>query len=312
MTDNIFDSKRPPFVVQSEFILTAFAKRFQGIMLDAWQQRSWHVIAAIPGSGKSWGIHDLVLHSGAQKKATGEPYLPVLAIRAPMAEREQALGMAISAVFGVSPSMPWNVRRTQVIQVIADASVECIVIDDAQVLSLPHLSYLKELTDNLAAPPYRQQLGLCLVVANRGDAIPLKTEYFDRSDVLWRQFRRRMDTERPFCIVPGHTEDELLKILATFEALYRGQLPDLQLQRWAKSIFTWLTHPILDPDATRRVTTDHLTRFVTGSLRRAYKQGASDVDATILETMASLMIFRRDEIVNIDEDPSDEPPPPGD
>ena len=73
---------------------------------------------------------------------------------------------------------------------------ECIVIDDAQDLNLAHLAFLKELTDNLAAPPNARQVGLCLVTAHTGMAIPLK-EIFSRPDTLWRQFRRRLDTERP-------------------------------------------------------------------------------------------------------------------
>ena len=66
-------------------------------------------------------------------------------------------------------------------------------------------------------------------------------------------------------------------------------------------MFTWLTHPTLDPDATGRVTMDALTRFVTSALRRTYEQKASDVNETILEATAELMILRRDEIVAIDD-----------
>lgn len=55
---------------------------------------------------------------------------------------------------------------------------------------------------------------------------------------------------------------------------------------------------------------DHLTRFMTGSLRRAYEQRMTDVDEKILETMASLMLYRRDEIDSIDDEPPDELPSP--
>ena len=301
MTNSKSDEGRPPFVVQKDFIVTAFEERFQGFLQSAWQQRTWHVITAIPGSGKSWGIRDLVLHSGARKEATGETYLPLLTICTPMSESEQALGTTFSAVFGAPVTMPWYIRRTWLVKRMAGVHVECLIIDDAHFLSLYHLTYIKELTDNLAALPYQRQVGLCLVTAHSGDVIPLKKEYFDRPETLWRQFRRRMDTEHPFRVVPGHSEQEVRRILATFEELYRSQLPDLHLQRWAKSIYTWLTYQTLDPDATNRVTMDHLTRFVTGSLRRAYEQGMTDVDEKILETMASLMLFRRDDF------PPDEP-----
>ncbi len=94
-----------------------------------------------------------------------------------------------------------------------------------------------------------------------------------------------------------------------FEDLYRSQLPEVQLCRWAKPIFSWLTHPTLDPDGTKRVTMDHLTRFVICALHTVYEQGANDVDAAQLEAIADLMILRRDELTRIDGLPSRSPLP---
>jgi hypothetical protein len=303
------EEHRPPFVVQDDFLETAFERRFQGLLRHAWKERSWHIIAAIPGSGKSWGIADLLLSSRACKEATGTTRLPILAIRAPTnAARELALGMALSAAFGIVPSMSWSVRRSWLVQVMARTEVECIIIDDAQELTLDHLALLKELTDNLAAPPYQRRVGLCLVAAISGNVVPFR-ETLAGPEIRWRQFRRRMDTEHPYHLVPGHTEEEVCDILTTLEDLYRSQLPDLQLRRWTKTIFTWLTNPLLDPDGTSRVTMDHLTRLVTSSLRRAYEQGATDVDATTLQEVADLMILRRDEITTLDALAPDQFPP---
>lgn len=64
MSDSL-QEQRPPFVLNRDFLETAFERRFQGWLKNAWHHRSWHVIAAVPGSGKSLGIHDLVLRSGA-------------------------------------------------------------------------------------------------------------------------------------------------------------------------------------------------------------------------------------------------------
>src|SRR5713226_4553318 len=137
---------RPPFVLHQKFLETAFERRFQGMLRQAWKQRSWHVIAAVPGSGKSLGIADFWLQSGAYKDTTGTTRLPVLAIRAPKnAAGEQALGMALSAAFGVMPRMPWWQRRSWLVQALAVSEVECIIIDDAQDLTLSHLALLKEL-----------------------------------------------------------------------------------------------------------------------------------------------------------------------
>jgi AAA domain len=300
MTKGLASFPRPPFVVRQQFLETPFECRFQALLKRAWKERSWHVIAAVPGSGKSLGIADLLHQSGAYKDTTGLTRLPVLAIRAPKnATREQALGMALSATFGVIPSMPWAQRRIWLVQILASTGVECIIIDDAQDLNLSHLALLKELTDNLAAPPYEQRVGLCLVAAHSGNVMPLK-ETFARPDVLWKQFRHRMALVDPYCIVDGHTEEEVRHILITFEDLYRSQLPDLQLHRWTKTIFTWLINPILDPDGSKRVTMDHLSRLVVTALRRAYENGATDIDAATLQAVAEVMILRRDEITHID------------
>lgn len=307
MSTTVMRDCRLPFVPHDCFLETAFEQRFQGVIRRAWQQRSWHVIAAIPGSGKSFGIHDMVLQSGAKKDAASATRIPLLAIRAPKdGASDYALGTALSAAFGVVPFMPWYMRRTWLVHAAAAAQVECIMIDDAQDLTLAHLALLKELTDNLAAPPYQRHLGLCLVAAHTGGVLPLK-EVFARPETLWRQFRRRLDTELPFCQILGHTVQEVRDILATFEVIYRPQLPDLQLRRWATAITAWLTHPALDPDGTGRVTMDHVTRLVVSVVRQAYEQGATDVDASLLERTAELMVLRRDMLVAIDGEPAPAP-----
>ncbi len=299
MTDTASEPSRPPFVIQKAFIETPFERRFQVLLRSAWQERSWHVISAVPGSGKSLGIDDLVLTSGAYNGSTGSTYIPVIAIRAPKnSPQAPALGVALSVPFGVIPSMPWNVRRTWLVQIMASTRVECIIIDDAHDLNRFTLSFLKELTDNLAASPYRRLISLCLVTAHSGDVIPLK-EIIKQPDNIWRQFYRRMDTEHPFCVVDGHTKDEIVEILATFEELYRSQVPNLHLRRWTPYIYEQLTSSILDLDSSRRVTMDHLTRFVTSALQRTYNQGEADVNGQILKETAERMIQHRDDNFHI-------------
>ncbi len=304
--NNTPEPQRPPFHIQEVYIETPFEQRFQGPLKDAWQQRSWHVLAASPGSGKSMGIHDFLVHSGAQKTRS-ETYMPILAIRAPLEKREQYLEMAFSAALGVSPAMRPNMRRTWLERTMAAVSVECILIDNAHMLSLSHFRYLKELSDILAAPPYQRRIGLCLVVTKSGDTIPLKDDFFDSPDVLQRQFLMLMDIERPFLVIQDHSEEEVRQVLAAFEKLYSGQFPDLNLQHWATYIFASLTNPVLDPDGTRRVTMALLTRFVESALRRVYMQGTTDVDAAVLEEVTTLMISGHDKTMLGDDEPPDEP-----
>ena len=90
--------------------------------------------------------------------------------------------------------MSWSMRRIRLVQDMASFQVECIIVDDAHDLNRFTLSFLKELTDNLAASPYGRLVGLGLVTAHSGDVIPLK-EIIKQPDEIWRQFYRRMDKE---------------------------------------------------------------------------------------------------------------------
>ena len=293
---------RPPFVLQRAYIETPFERHFLALLRHAWQERSWHVISAVPGSGKSLGIDELVRTSGAYKGRTGVSSLPVLAIRSPKNNaRDSALGEVLAAAFGVIPFMPWKRLRVWLVQTMASFHTECIIVDDAHDLNRFTLSFLKELTDNLAAFPYKQLVGLCLVTAHGGDVIPLK-EIIKQPDEIWQQFYRRMDKEHPFCVVDGHTQDEIVEILPNFEELYRSQLPDLRLRRWSSYIYEQLTNPILDLDASRRVTMDNITKFVTSAVRRAYDRGETDVNGQILQETAELMIQHRDALFHINSD----------
>lgn len=289
-----------PFIERTDFIDTPFEQRFQGLIKLGWQQRTWHVIGAVPRSGKSLGIDDLLERSGAFKKATGQTYLPLLVIRAPKNRTtERALCVALAGAFGVIPKMTADLLHAWLVDQCVRARVECIAIDDAQDLSIPHLRYLKELTDELAALPHRRQVGLCLVTATYGEAFPLQKE-LNQAGTLWAQFRGRLDKERPYCLVLGHTEEEVHDILGNYDELYRDQFPDLNLRKWSDSIYDCLTDPVLDPQSSRRVVMYHLSTFVKLSLKRAAAAGATNVDKSMMEAVANLMTLRRDEVLAID------------
>ena len=72
-------------------------------------------------------------------------------------------------------------------------------MDDAHDLSMPHLMFLKEVTDQ-GRLQYDHPLGLCLVEAPRGNMIPLK-EILDQSEPTWLQWRRRRGS--PATLLPG-------------------------------------------------------------------------------------------------------------
>jgi len=173
-----------------------------------------------------------------------------------------------------------------------------LIIDDAHDLSLEHLMFIKELTDQ-GRLQYDYALGLCLVAAGRGTTIPLK-ETLDLPDPTWLQFRRRLDKLAPFCRVAGHTSEEVREVLATLETVYQQLFPQLNLRQWAGSIYTWRTQPVLDPTHSGRVTMDYLMKLVTTVLEWSYQAGETDVRAETLEKAAELLVLRRDTLRIID------------
>jgi type II secretory pathway predicted ATPase ExeA len=245
-----------PLFRKEIFVETAFERRFQAMLRSAWYKRSWHVIVADPGAGKTMGIRDLV-------KTTGSSV--ILAVTAPKNnEDEQALGDQFFSALGLKLAGRWNTRKPKLMGHLHQCGTECLIVDDAHDLSLEHLMFLKEVTDQ-GRLQYDHPLGLCLVAAARGDIIPLK-ETLDQPELTWLQWRRRLDKLEPFCRVLSHTSEEVREILAALETEYRPLFPQLNLRRWSGTIYTWLTQPVLDPTHSGRVTMDYLMKFVTTAL----------------------------------------------
>jgi hypothetical protein len=282
------------------FIETPFERRFQGLLRRAWYQRSWHVIVAEPGSGKTMGIGDLRDEAARAAGMIGGRRFPVLAVTAPKNDpKEAALGNLLLTALGMGARGRWNERKYLLFELLGHYGVECLICDDAHDLSMPHLIFLKELTDHLFLSSPSHPLGLCLVTAGRGASIPLK-EVFDQPETMWMQFRRRLDCLQPYCRIASHTEGEVRDILLALEQIYRPSFPDLHLQQWTGSIYTWLTHPLLDPQKSGRVLMDHLMKLVTMALQRSYAKGEGDVSPKHLEDAAEQLTHRRDKISVID------------
>src|SRR5947208_9036600 len=282
------------------FIETPFEHRFQGLLRQAWHQRSWHVMVAEPGSGKTMGIGDLRDEACRQAGTIGGGRYPVLAVTAPKNDpREAALGNFLLSALGLSARGRWSERKYLLFELLMQYGVECLIFDDAHDLSMPHLIFLKELTDQLKLtyPPYA--LGLCLVAAGRGAAMPLK-DVFDQPETMWLQFRHRLDRLHPYCRIASHTEAEVRDILLALEQIYRPSFPELNLRQWTGSIYTWLTHPLLDPQKSGRVLMDHLMKLVTMALEWSYVEARKDVNPKHLEAAAEQLTLRRDVIYIVD------------
>ncbi len=245
------------------------------------------------------GICDLRDEASRQAGTIGGRRYPVLTVTAPKNDpREAALGNFLLTALGLSARGRWSERKYLLFELLIQYGVECLIIDDAHDLSMPHLIFLKELTDQLQLS-FSQTLGLCLVTAGRGAAIPLK-DVFDQPETMWMQFRRRLDRLYPYCRVASHTEGEVRDILLALEHIYRPSFPALNLQQWTGSISTWLTHPLLDPQKSGRVLMDQLIKLVTTALQWSYAQAENDVSPKPLETAAEQLTFRRDKIHVVD------------
>ena len=293
---------RPPFPIawKDVFIETPFEVRFQGLLRHAWKYRSWHVIVADPGSGKTTGIIDVVRTTGSPSGTLSGRSYPILAVTCPKDdENEQTLGNYLYRALGLPLRGHWSERECKLMGLLVQYGVQCLVFDDAHDISIPHLTFIKELTDQGCLPPYNHRLGVCLVTAGRGDVMPLK-ETLDQPETLWVQFRLRLDKLHPFCRIAGHTSAEVQEILATLETVCRETFPQLNLRQWGDSIYSWLTHPLLDPTGSSRVVMDHLMKLVSTALEWSYAAGETGVRAETLEKAAELLTLGRDIIRLID------------
>src|SRR5712692_1094279 len=279
-----------PLFGKEIFVETAFERRFQAMIRSALHRRSWHVIVADPGSGKTMGIRDMVRATGASA---------ILAVTAPKNnESEQAIGNQLFAALGLKLGGRWSERKPTLMGSMVQFGTKLLIVDDAHDLSLEHLMFIKELTDQ-GRLHYGYPLGLFLVAAGGGNTIPLK-EIFDQPETMWLQFRRRLDKLEPFCRIAGHTSEEVREILAALETVYRELFPHLNLRQWSGAIYTWLTQPVLDPTNSGRVTMDYLMKLVTTALEWSHAAGETDVKTEMLESAASLLVLRRDTLRIID------------
>jgi len=197
-----------PIFRQEIFIETAFERRFQALLRSAWHRRSWHVIVAEPGSGKTMGIRDAIRTTGSPAGTLPGRSYPLLAVTAPKSdESEQALGNYLFTALGLPLRGRWSERKPKLMGQLHQFGVQCLIVDDAHDLSLSHLMFIKELTDQ-GCLQYDHPLGLCLVTAGRGHTMPLK-EIFDQPETMWLQFRRRLDKLQPFCRIAGHSSEEV-------------------------------------------------------------------------------------------------------
>src|SRR5256884_5042162 len=136
--------KRTPLPLFEGFIETPFEQRFQGLLRQAWRSRRWHVIVAEPGSGKTMGIRDASAQASREAGMMGGRRYPVLAVTAAKNDaKAAALGIFLLTALGLGARGHWSERKYLLFELLLQYGVECLVIDDAHDLSMPHLIFLR-------------------------------------------------------------------------------------------------------------------------------------------------------------------------
>ncbi len=277
-----------PIIDREIYLETAFERHFQRMLRLAWQQRTWHVIAADAGSGKSMGIRDFIQATSTRAATGSQQRYSCLAVMAPKEDvKEAALGNRMFKAVGLPEWGRWIERKYQLVRHLNALEVECLMIDNAQDLSTAHLLFLKELTDQ-GQLQYGRRFGLCLIATAQGDAMPLK-EILSRPDVTWLQFRCRLDVLYPFCRIANHTEAEVGEILTMLETIYQEAFPLLNLRTYQHSLYTWLTEPAFDPTGSSRVVMRDLMQLITTALCWSYQTGETEVSAETLKNAAETL-----------------------
>ncbi len=156
-------TQRPfPISWKDLFVETPFEQRFQAMLRSAWHKRTWHVIVADPGSGKTTGIIDLVRTTGSPSGTLSGRSYPILAVTCPKDdENEQTLGNYLYRALGLPLRGHWSERKCKLMGLLVQYEVQCLVFDDAHDISIPHLTFIKELTDQGCLPPYNRRARCC-------------------------------------------------------------------------------------------------------------------------------------------------------
>ena len=99
---------------------------------------------------KRWALATGDDEAARQAGMVGGRRYPVLAVTAPKNDpREAAMGNLLLLALGVGARGRWSERKYLLYDLLSQYGVECLICDDAHDLSMPHLIFLKELTDHL-------------------------------------------------------------------------------------------------------------------------------------------------------------------
>lgn len=269
---------RPPFVPLRRFIPTGFSRRLLGVLEHAMTTGQWFLVTAMSGDGKSTTLarfrlmHPASVIDGPDGKRVRK--VPVLSTRVSSGiQSADKLMHALAHGLGAVPTLSEAKRRQWLVEAITTAEVRLIVIDDAHEMTMHQLSYLRELTGQLAEAGWEPAVVLLAAVGSTDPRSGKPWTLIARDDLVAEQFSNRLDGTDPVVFIEGLSRTEVGRVLATWEVFYRDRFPDLELAKWATSVFGWLTDPRVDRATTGRVRMRHLGGTVNGALAVAWAEG---------------------------------------
>lgn len=279
-----------PIHLPTVWMDSAFQRRFAAPLERALVERTKHVIGAVSGAGKTTAMSALARRHPVIKRPDGTSSAPVLvAVSTHENERSQsALLRRLIRPLGEAPALPVTALEDWLLGQMNELDTRLLVFDDAQDFGLPELKRIKKLGDRLQLE-YGREIGICLLVASEGEAIPLRDLLVGTNNDTFRQFRRRFSAEQPWIYVPALSEPELGEVLSGFEDVFDHLIPDLRLEPWATRIHRHLCSTNFDPYATGRATMQNVQNLVLAIVQRLVGRRSGDVTADLIDEVAEAL-----------------------
>jgi hypothetical protein len=254
----------------------------------------WYLVTALSGDGKSKTLAEFRARNPAsiEDRPDGRRVrvVPVLSTRVSSGiQSADKLMYALAAGLGAVPPQSAARFRVWLVDAIATAEVGIIVIDDAHEMTMAQLSYLRELTGQLAEAGHEPSVVLLAAVDSKDPRACKPWTLIARRDLVAEQFSNRLDGPDPVVFVEGLSRREVGEVLRSWEVLYADRFPDLELTPWTHSLFAWLTDERNDRLETGRVRMKELRGAVNGALAVAWAEGRTALRPDGMDLYASVV-----------------------
>jgi hypothetical protein len=232
----------------------------------------------------------------------GRTQAPVIAaVSTDDEERSQkALVLRAARALGAVPSMSLDALEGWLLAQMDECDSALLVYDDSQDFGFRELRRIKKLIDRLRFE-YAREIGLCLVVASEGPALPLRDLLINTRNDTYRQFRNRFFAEQPWLYVPALSKAELPEVLAGYEEVLGPLVGPINLEEWSDRIYSHLSSAFFDPFASERVTMLNVKSMVLAIARRRARKSRR-VTGRLVDEAAEALVVGGSQVQIVDVD----------